>query len=177
MKRLNKLLLLSGLLAASVSVGAGTASGSLAVSATFGALGGACTISVPTSLSFGTAIPTPIPAEGVTGNGALQVSCDSTRQFDIGLSYGAGAGATCAARRMTGGIKTLNYALYTPTPDGTGHTNVIWDSFLKDCGGVYSSTTVGATAKMITVHGLIPTGQIPDLGVAYQDTIQATLNF
>ena len=99
---------------------------------------------------------------------AIQVTCTNTTPYNIGLSAGAGAGATVAVRKMTSGANTVNYTLYS----NSGRTTV-W-------GVTVGTNTVAATgngaAQSYTVYGRVPPQAAPAPGT-YTDTITVTVTY
>ena len=126
----------------------------------------ACQINSAGNLDFGTSgvIAAPIDA---TSN--IVVQCTASTPFSLGLSAGAGTGATVANRLMTspaGG--TITYSLYTTA----AHTTV-WGNTV----GTDRQTGTGTGApQTFTVYGRIPAQTTPAVGV-YTDTVTATLNY
>lgn len=126
----------------------------------------ACQINSAGNLDFGTSgvIAAPIDA---TSN--IVVQCTASTPFSLGLSAGAGTGATVANRLMTspaGG--TISYSLYTTA----AHTTV-WGNTV----GTDRQTGTGTGApQTFTVYGRVPAQTTPAVGV-YTDTVTATLNY
>lgn len=126
----------------------------------------ACQINSAGNLDFGTSgvIAAPIDA---TSN--IVVQCTASTPFSLGLSVGAGTGATVANRLMTspaGG--TISYSLYTTA----AHTTV-WGNTV----GTDRQTGTGTGApQTFTVYGRVPAQTTPAVGV-YTDTVTATLNY
>ncbi|OAE36302.1 MULTISPECIES: spore coat U domain-containing protein [Agrobacterium] len=126
----------------------------------------ACQINSAGNLDFGTSgvIAAPIDA---TSN--IVVQCTASTPFSLGLSAGAGTGATVANRLMTspaGG--TITYSLYTTA----AHTTV-WGNTV----GTDRQTGTGTGApQTFTVYGRVPAQTTPAVGV-YTDTVTATLNY
>ncbi len=152
-------LLCLGSFAASQAYAAGTATSSIAVTAT---VESACAISA-TPLAFtaftGTAV--------VDGEATLTVTCSNAADYVIGL--GAGTGGTAAQRVMTGPAgATLNYGLYQEA----AHTTSWGDT---------TGTTVGGTgtgaAQDITVYGEIAANQLTSSVGDYTDTVAVTITY
>src|SRR3954469_7984535 len=105
----------------------------------------ACAINAASSLNFGTQ---GMLAANVDQTSTIQVQCTNTTPYTIGLDAGVGSGATVAARKLTSGSNTVNYALYSDA----AHTTV-W-------GNTVSSDSVAATgtgsAQSFTVYGRVP---------------------
>jgi len=121
-------------------------------------------------LSFGAYNPlSASPNDAAT---TIQVTCTNTTAYAVKLGLGTGAGATFAARRMTGLTftgQTLAYSLFTDAArsqlwgDGTG-------------GSIAASGTGTGSAQTLTVYGRIPTSQFPKVD-SYKDTINVTINY
>lgn len=150
----------SGFLAlASGSANAATNTTTFAVNSTVVAT---CTISA-TALAFGDY--TGVVADSTS---TISTTCTNTTPYQIGLSAGAGTGATVTARSMTGAGGLLNYAL---TSDG-GHL-VNWGNTTATEPASINGTGL---AQTVTVYGEIAAGQYVAPG-AYADTITATITY
>jgi spore coat protein U-like protein len=139
---------------------AGTATGTIAVSATVITL---CTI-VTLPLAFGNYTSTTVS----DASSNITVACTSGVPYTVGLSVGNGSGASVATRKMTSGANTLNYGLFSDpgyaTPWGpTVGTNTV-------------AGTGNGVAQILPVYGQIPSGQASPTGL-YGDLVTATLNF
>ena len=125
----------------------------------------ACAINSASSLNFGTQ---GVLAANVDQTSTIQVVCTNTTPFTIGLDAGTGTGATVAARKLTSGGNTVNYALYSDA----AHT-AIW-------GNTVSTDTVAGTgagsAQSFTVYGRVPPQAAPAPG-NYSDTITVTVMY
>jgi len=148
--------------AVSTGAQAATASTTILVTAT---VAQACIV-VATPLAFGVYDPT--SASPTDGTATVAVTCTLGTAYSVGLSAGTGTGATTTVRKMTFGINTLNYALYS----NAGRTT--------NWGNAVGTDTVGATATGLltnhTVYGRIPATQTVPLG-AYTDTIAVTVTY
>lgn len=124
-----------------------------------------CTVAGGVPLAFGVVTP------GVQQDGNVLISaiCTVGTPYTIGLDAGTGTGATVAARRMTSGGDTLEYALYqdaartTPWGDGTVGTST------------RSSTGTGLQ-QSFTVYGRVPSSAAAAVGT-YSDTITVTATY
>ena len=98
----------------------------------------------------------------------MTAQCTNTTPYNIGLSAGAGTGATVTTRKMTSGAKTINYSLYRDTPGGA-----VW-------GTTIGTNTVSATgtgsAQNTTVHGRVPPQAVPGAGT-FTDTVVVTVTY
>jgi spore coat protein U-like protein len=125
----------------------------------------ACAINSASTLNFGTQ---GVLAANVDQTSTIQVVCTNTTPFTIGLDAGTGSGATVAARKLTSGGNTVNYALYSDA----AHTT-IW-------GNTPSTDTVAGTgagsAQNFTVYGRVPPQTAPAPG-NYSDTITVTVMY
>ena len=126
----------------------------------------ACAITSLNDLDFGTQN---VLTSAVTGSTTLSVHCSNTTPYNIGLDTGTGAGATLAARKMTGpGAATITYSLY----QNSGFT-LLW-------GDVIGANTVAGTGtggdQNYTVYGQVPAQSTPAPGL-YTDTILVTVTF
>jgi spore coat protein U-like protein len=98
-------------------------------------------------------------------------TCTSGVAYTIAADVGTGAGATEAARSMTGlvGGAALNYLMYT----NSTHTTLWGD-------GTLSTATFGGTTVLLpqtyTVYGRMPISQHPAAGL-YADLVTVTLSY
>ncbi|AMY04315.1 spore coat U domain-containing protein [Mesorhizobium sp. M7A.F.Ca.CA.001.09.2.1] len=125
-----------------------------------------CKVQTASDLDFG--------SKGVIDANADQTStigvqCTSGQTYNVGLSAGAGAGATVAVRKMTGpGAATVNYMLYRDT----GRT--------QPWGITVGTDTVAGTGngnvQNLTVYGRVPPQTTPAAGV-YTDTVAITVTY
>lgn len=138
-----------------------TATSSFNVTATVGAT---CAVSA-TNLVFGA-----YTATQLDGAGSLSVTCTMGTGYDVGLSVGAGAGATVAARRMSGpASQSLVYSLYRDAL-----RTLVWG----DTVGVDTVAGIGAgVAQTLTVYGRVPAAQLAAGTGNYSDTITVTVNY
>ena len=94
--------------------------------------------------------------------------CTNTTPYNIGLSAGAGTGATVTTRKMTSGAKTINYSLYRDTPGGA-----VWGTTI---GANTLSATGTGSAQNITIHGRVPPQAVPGAGT-FTDTVVVTVTY
>jgi len=140
------------------------------VTTTFGVqitITNACTIVSATNMNFGSVGV--IGASGVDATSTITVQCTTSAPYTIGLSAGAGAGATVATRLMTSGASnTVSYSLY----QDVAHT-LVW-------GTTISTNTVAGTgngaSQAFTVYGHVPSQTTPPAAV-YNDTITVTVTY
>ena len=126
----------------------------------------ACSVN-PTPVAFG--LYSPFNVAPTDTAGTLRVSCDTvTVGYTVLLS--AGSAGSYAPRRLSGGMYTLSYNLYTDAlrtvvwGDGSGGTMIVSGAFALP----------GAIDH--TVYGRVSAGQNVGAG-AYTDTITVTINF
>jgi spore coat protein U-like protein len=159
--------LLALCVAASFAIGfsvaeAATTTGTFGVQVTVTA---SCVINSATVLNFGSQ---GIFAANVDQTSTVTVQCTNSTPYNVGLSAGAGSGATAAVRKLTSGGATLNYSLYSDV----GRTTV-W-------GETVGTDTVAATgngaSQSYTVYGRIPPQTTPAAGT-YTDTITVTVTY
>jgi len=148
-----------------VNVFAGTATASLAVSASVAAN---CEIST-SALSLGAYDPIVTNATlDLSGTGTVTITCTKGATTTIALNLGSNASAS--QRRMAGpSTNYLNYEIY----QDAGHTTV-WGS----SGGalVTPAAAPSMAPRSYTAYGVVTAGQDVIVG-AYTDTVTATVNF
>jgi spore coat protein U-like protein len=166
MRRQNLALAGVGLLATLVfgvptlPAGAATTTATFAVTATIQAT---CLITA-TALAFGTYTGTQADATST-----LSVTCTNTTPYNVGLSAGAGTGATVTARKMTGpGAALLGYALFSDAGRVQNWGTTIGTDTLAGTGN--------GNAQTLTVYGRVAAGQLIAPG-AYTDTVTATITY
>ncbi|MET0676492.1 MAG: spore coat U domain-containing protein [Bradyrhizobium sp.] len=147
-----------------------TAGNAATVTTTFGVqitITNACTIVSATNMNFGSVGV--IGASGVDATSTITVQCTTSAPYNIGLSAGAGAGATVAARLMTSGASnTVGYSLY----QDVAHT-LVWGTTIGT--NTIASTGTGAS-QAFTVFGHVPSQTTPPAAV-YNDTITVTVTY
>jgi spore coat protein U-like protein len=157
----------AALLLATTNAMAGSASTSMAVSAT---VAGNCTISA-TALNFGSYDPVVANATApLEGTGSLVITCTKGATATVGLSAGQnGSQASGTTRAMTSGGSYLSYELYQDSGRAA-----VW-------GNASGSLLAPAAApskdpRTFVVYGRIPAAQDAPAG-SYTDTVIATVNF
>ncbi|BCW88583.1 hypothetical protein sos41_17240 [Alphaproteobacteria bacterium SO-S41] len=125
-----------------------------------------CLINSASDLDFGT---TGVIATAIPGTSTLGIQCTSGTTYSVGISAGAGVGATVAARKMTGpSSQTVQYSLYRDAP----HT-LLWGVSIGS--NTLAGTGNGAN-QIITVYGLVPVQTTSGVG-SYTDTVTATVTY
>lgn len=138
---------------------AAAVTGTITVTATVLAV---CTITAA-PLVFGNYASTTLDATTT-----LLVLCTPSTTYDVGLSVGSGTGATVAARKMTNGVSTLNYGLYTDPARTVAWGHTTGTDTLPGAGN--------GLVQTLTVYGRIPANQFVGPGV-YTDVIVATVTY
>jgi spore coat protein U-like protein len=169
-QRLRAALLLpaSVLLALAPAAHAATATATFQVTAT---VLKACVVTTPPTLAFGSydansATPRP-------GSTTFNVTCSSGTPYSVGLSAGAGTGATVTNRHMTSSTAPVgsNILLYGLFKDA-GYT-INWDNSASGIGYLGNGS-----AQTLTVFGQIPVNQYSAAPATdYLDTITLTLTY
>lgn len=162
-KLLVALLAVSSVFGASSAM-AGTATGTMAVSAT---LASDCQLSA-NPLAFGSV--SGLLATAPTATTTVSVTCSKSTAFTVALSAGTTTGATTTARLMANGSTTLAYGIYQ---DSAFTKN--WGSTTGASGDVVTGTGTGA-AVVLNVYGKIPASQVVAPGT-YTDTVTATVSY
>lgn len=126
----------------------------------------ACQINSAGNLNFGT---NGVIGSDIDATSDVIVQCTASTPFSLGLSAGAGSGATVANRLMTSPAgATISYSLYTTAAHST-----VWGNTV----GTDRQTGTGTGApQTFTVYGRVPAQTTPAVGV-YTDTVTATLNY
>ncbi|PZP53514.1 MAG: spore coat protein U [Agrobacterium fabrum] len=126
----------------------------------------ACQINSAGNLNFGT---NGVIGGNIDATSDIVVQCTASTPFSLGLSAGAGSGATVANRLMTSPAgATISYSLYTTAAHST-----VWGNTV----GTDRQTGTGTGApQTFTVYGRVPAQTTPAVGV-YTDTVTATLNY
>jgi len=142
---------------------AATATGSFQVTLTLQA---ECRLTSAADLAFGTS---GVIQSAINATSNIGVQCTNTTPYNVGLSAGAGSGATVATRKMTSGAgATVNYSLYRDTA-----RTQVW-------GNTVSTDTVSGTGngavQTLTVYGSVPAQTTPAAG-NYTDTVQVTVTY
>ncbi|MGH6859584.1 MAG: Csu type fimbrial protein [Phyllobacterium sp.] len=123
-----------------------------------------CTISA-TDLDFGSV---GLIAANVDATSTITVECTTGTAYTLSLDLGDGAGATIAARKLTGAGGTLDYNLY----QDAARTQV-WG--LAAPAETVEGTGTGVS-QALTVFGRVPPQPTPGTGI-YSDTIQAVVTY
>jgi spore coat protein U-like protein len=154
----------SALFIASDALATTTVSGSLPVSMT---ITSECKLqSISSSLQFGShgVLDSVVDAQASVG-----VQCTNTTPFNVGLSTGAGSGATVANRLMTGTASaTVTYSIYRDA----GHTQVWGVTSGTD---TLASTGTGAV-QSFNIYGRVAVQTTPAPG-SYTDTLAVTITY
>jgi spore coat protein U-like protein len=143
--------------------GAVTATGSLGV-----------TIIITKTCAVGTSTPVDFGSQGLlTTNfdaaGAISVNCTTGTTYDVGLSAGAGSGATVTNRKMTGPASaTVTYQLYRDSLRTLNWGNTVPTDTQAGIGT--------GLAQSISVYGRVATQTTPAPGT-YNDTVTVTVTY
>lgn len=158
-------LLATALAAAGVPALAGSATGTVATSATLTA---DCTISI-SPLSFSTS--SALIATNADTTTSLQVACTQGTAYSVALSAGAYPGATTTTRRMMGsdGTSSVSYSISQDVARSKNWGTVVGTDTLA---GVGAGTTVN-----VSVYSRIPAGQPAVPAMTYTDTVTATVSY
>ena len=140
-----------------------TATGNMNVKMTIQA---ECKVQTATDMDFGTK---GVLDANTDQTSTISVQCTNSTPYNIGLSAGGGAGATLAARRMTGpGAAVVNYSLYRDAA-----RTQVW-------GTTVGTDTVAGTGngavQPVTVYGRVPAQSTPVIG-AYTDVVAITVTY
>ena len=152
------------LLAGIQTARAGTATGTLSVSASVSAV---CIIGNAT-LAFGTYNPT--AAIAATATTTVTLTCSLGTLYNIGMSVGSGAGATTALRVMTTTGGTLGYKLFRDS----GYT-LNWGSTIGT-DTLASTSLTSSLTNTVNIYGQIPAAEAAAIG-AYTDTVTMTVTY
>jgi spore coat protein U-like protein len=126
-----------------------------------------CTLAT-TAIAFGNVDVT--TGAAVDGTGSMGITCTSGTAWTAVADAGTAAGATVAARQMTSGANTLNYALYTDNTraalwgDGTTGTATI------------AGVGTGALVTSAITASVLPTQTGAPAGV-YADQVNVTITY
>jgi spore coat protein U-like protein len=171
MRRVLLALVSSGaLLAATDNASAGTATATIAVSAT---VQSNCLVST-NPLAFGVYQP---GGGNMAVNTTMSVRCTKGTLFTIALNAGTTTGGSLTQRLMVNGTNTLQYNLYT-----TAALTTVWGD------GTSGSATVAGTGNGMAVGSAVTEtvyGQLPDSaanqalppGGPYADTVTVTVTY
>ncbi|MDB5699795.1 MAG: hypothetical protein JWN69_2599 [Alphaproteobacteria bacterium] len=143
---------------------AGTASSTIAISATVSAN---CTVTTA-AIAFGTY--NTLSAANSDATGTVNVTCTPGTPWTATAGAGTGTGATLSVRKMTSGANLMNYALYTDS----GRTT-IWGDGVAPTVNIAGTGTGAVQAS--TIYGRV-TGSQSTLPVgSYADTVAVTITF
>lgn len=145
---------------------AGTATGSLAVSAQ---INNSCIVTNG-SLNFG--IYDPVVANASSpddADGTFQVTCTDLTNYTIALDDGLYAGLGSAGARAVKGVSSVSYLGYDIYQDA-GRTT-LWNSTSTE------SAIASGTPQTFTAHGRAPGGQSGVQADSYADTVGITVTF
>jgi len=125
----------------------------------------ACKVQSAADLNFGTQ---GVLDADVDQTSEIGVQCTNGTPYSVALNKGNGAGATIAARRMTGpGSATLDYTIYL-------------DEDRLQLWGDTTNTTVDGTGdgteQTLTAYGRVPAQSTPAPG-AYSDIVTVTVTY
>jgi spore coat protein U-like protein len=149
---------------ASSTATAATATGTLSVTASVSAV---CIIGNAT-LAFGAYNPT--SATAATANTTVTLTCSLGTPYNIGMSVGAGSGATTNLRVMTATSGTLGYKLFRDSGYTLNWGNTVGTDTLS---GTSSASSLSNT---INIYGQIPAGETAAIGT-YTDTVTMTVTY
>ncbi|MDN3575228.1 spore coat U domain-containing protein [Chitinimonas viridis] len=130
----------------------------------------AATCAVGTStLAFASATSAAITAGNIDAIGTVTVSCTTGSAYAVALDVGGGSGATLASRRMTAGLQSLAYSVYTSAARTT-----VWGDGTGGSGTVMGTGT--GIDQVIPAYGRIFAGQIVP-AASYSDTVNVTVTY
>jgi spore coat protein U-like protein len=141
---------------------AATSTGSFQVSLT---IQGACSLQSTSDLAFGSQSAV---ASNLDATSSIGVQCSNTTPYTIGLSAGAGTGATVAARLLSVGGATIPYTIYRDS-----NRTQLWGTTANI--DTQSGTGNGAL-QTFTAYGRVAPVANPAVG-AYTDSISVTVTY
>jgi spore coat protein U-like protein len=101
-------------------------------------------------------------------NSSIGVTCTNSTPYTVGLSAGAGSGATVSSRLMTNGSATIPYTIY----QDSGHSQV-WGV----TSGVNTQAGTGTgSVQTYTAYGQVSPVSNPVAG-SYSDTVSVTITY
>lgn len=125
----------------------------------------ACAINSASALNFGSS---GMLVANIDQSSTISVQCTNSTPYTVGLDPGVGTGASVTSRKMTNGVGTVAYSLYS---DAGRSMN--W-------GQTPGTDTVAGTgngaAQTLTVYGRVPPQTTP-APATYSDTITVTLTY
>lgn len=146
------------------SASAATATGTLSVTASVASV---CLVSNAT-LAFGSYDPT--SAAALNAATTLTLTCTLGTPYNIGMSAGAGTGATTTLRVLTSGSNTLDYKLFRDSGRTLNWGNTVGTDTLS---GTSSASTL---ANTINIYGQIPINEAAPTG-SYTDSVTVTVTY
>ena len=146
------------------SASAGTATGSLSVTAS---VVGVCIIGNAT-LAFGTYNPT--AAAATTATTTVTLTCSLGTPYNIGMSAGAGTGATTTLRVMTATGGTLGYKLFRDAAYTLNWGNTVGTDTLS------GTSSASSLTNTVNIYGQIPAAEAAAIG-SYTDTVTMTVTY
>lgn len=138
------------------------------------AIGTTCTLTTPTSVSFGNYNPFNLSAVDTTGS--VQVTCSGLVGLLVNytVTLNPGLYGTFATRQMANAGYRLNYNVYTDAA-----RSMIWGDGTSGTSTNAGSCTVviiGSCSQTFTAYGRIPAQQNAGVG-DYADTITVTVTY
>ncbi|MGY3690165.1 spore coat protein U-like protein [Bradyrhizobium sp. USDA 3240] len=125
-----------------------------------------CIVQSATDLAFGSQ---GVLSANVDAQSTISVQCTNTTPYTVGISAGNGAGATVAARLMTGtAAATVTYSVYRDAA-----RSLVWGTTIGT--DTLAGTGTGAP-QPITVYGRVPPQSTPAAG-GYSDTLTVTVTY
>jgi spore coat protein U-like protein len=128
-------------------------------------IGAACTINSAPTLDFGSQ---GVLTANVDQTSTLDIQCTNSTPYTIGLDAGTGTGATVAVRKMTSGVNTVNYMLYSDSSRTSVWGNTVGTDTLANSGN--------GASQYYTVYGRVPAQTTPAPGT-YTDTVTVTVAY
>ncbi|ENN88109.1 Spore coat protein U [Rhizobium freirei PRF 81] len=125
-----------------------------------------CLIQTSGNLNFGT---NGVISANIDQTSTIGVQCTTGQTYNVGLSAGAGTGATVNVRLMTGpGAATISYGLYQDSA-----RSQVWGPTI----GTDTETGTGnGNVQNLTVYGRVPPQTTPAPGT-YTDTVAITVTY
>jgi spore coat protein U-like protein len=125
-----------------------------------------CKLTSASDLAFGTS---GVIQSAINSTSTIGVQCTNTTPYNVGLSAGAGSGATVSLRKMTSASgATINYQLFRDS----ARTQTWGDQV----GTNTASGTGNGAVQSLTVYGTVPAQTTPAAG-SYTDTVQVTVTY
>lgn len=125
-----------------------------------------CVVQSATDLAFGSQ---GVLSANVDAQSTISVQCTNTTPYTVGISAGNGAGATVAARKMTGtAAATVTYSVYRDAA-----RSLVWGTTI---GTDTLAGTGNGNPQPITVYGRVPPQATPAAG-GYSDTLTVTVTY